>query len=163
MDTAIYDDTSENSSPKSFMLTVSGDSERKRQADATTLGVTANGGENGDLGSLVPTSGGTSLENRSEVGGSSCLLFGEKVAKNKVTFTAQLIAIFIVIVLSGVNLTLGGGSSGDSSLWVALLSSALGYVLPSPVLKYHKRGNRIGIARQASTVDAGALDNDGTQ
>ena len=44
----------------------------------------------------------------------------------------QVIILYTVIVVSIYNLTVG---HGDSTLWTALLSSSLGYLLPNPSLK----------------------------
>ena len=50
-----------------------------------------------------------------------------------ILFTFQSLIILIIICVSAYNLTV---NKGDSNLWTALLSSALGYVLPNPKLKY---------------------------
>jgi hypothetical protein len=59
-------------------------------------------------------------------------LFGQKCPRQEVVFLAQTGMIYIVILASIVNLSLG---IGESNLWVALLSSCLGYLLPNPTLK----------------------------
>lgn len=61
---------------------------------------------------------------------------GERVPKNKVTFFAQIIAIYIIIIVSAINLSIDRGSRQE--LWIVLLSSAVGYVLPSPTLKFRR-------------------------
>jgi len=48
-------------------------------------------------------------------------------------FLAQIILLFIVVITSIVNLSLG---NGDGQLWTALLSSSIGYILPPPSLKF---------------------------
>lgn len=50
----------------------------------------------------------------------------------KVIFAAQIGIIYIVAIVSLTNLTL---KIGDSNLWVALLASSLGYILPAPTLR----------------------------
>ena len=50
-------------------------------------------------------------------------------------FSAQISLIFIVIVVSLVNLTM---SWGNNELWTAILTGSLGYVLPNPKLKMEK-------------------------
>ena len=57
----------------------------------------------------------------------------KRVAKNLITFWAQIVAIYVVMVTSIVNLSL---DVPDRELWLVLLSSSLGYVLPSPGLKF---------------------------
>ena len=44
----------------------------------------------------------------------------------------QVVVLYTVIVVSIYNLTVG---HGDSTLWTALLSSSLGYLLPNPSMK----------------------------
>ncbi len=63
--------------------------------------------------------------------------FGERVPKAEIVFGSQVVMLYIVIIVCLVNLTMG---NGDSNLWTALLSSSLGYMLPSPTLKTVKRG-----------------------
>ena len=53
-------------------------------------------------------------------------LFGAECPKEEIVF------LYTVIVVSIYNLTVG---HGDSTLWTALLSSSLGYLLPNPSLK----------------------------
>ena len=57
----------------------------------------------------------------------------KRVAKNLITFWAQIVAIYVVMVTSIVNLSL---DVPDRELWLVLLSSSLGYVLPSTGLKF---------------------------
>lgn len=52
-------------------------------------------------------------------------------------FYAQILIIVIVVVASIVNLSLN--STQHTELWVAVLSTSLGAVLPSPKLKHTKR------------------------
>ena len=58
--------------------------------------------------------------------------FGTECPKEEIVFTCQVIVLYTVIVVSIFNLTIG---LGDSTLWTALLSSSLGYLLPNPSLK----------------------------
>ena len=50
----------------------------------------------------------------------------------KVIFAAQIGIIYVVVIGSLINLSL---EVGDSNLWVALLASSLGYILPAPSLR----------------------------
>ena len=62
-------------------------------------------------------------------------LCGIKTTRSHCVFACQIAIIYIVIVACIINLSLG---NGDSTLWTTLMSSSLGYVLPSPKLKVKK-------------------------
>lgn len=62
--------------------------------------------------------------------------FGSSTPKGQIIFIAQVIIIYVVIIVSILNLSL---ENGDSNLWSALLCSCLGYLLPSPSLKKDKK------------------------
>ena len=47
-----------------------------------------------------------------------------------VLFVAQVLAVYIVIAISLYNLTKGGE---NKELWISLLSSSVGYLLPCPI------------------------------
>lgn len=55
--------------------------------------------------------------------------FGRRVPQNEIVFFFQVILIYIVVGVSLFNLSQG---RGPDHLWVALLGSSLGYVLPNP-------------------------------
>lgn len=57
---------------------------------------------------------------------------GHKVYKAQVVFFAQVILVYVVVVASIINISLG---VGDRNLWIVLLSSSFGYLLPSPSLR----------------------------
>ena len=59
-------------------------------------------------------------------------LFGTECPKAEIVFLCQIIVLYTVIVVSIYNLTIG---QTDSTLWTALLSSSLGYLLPNPSMK----------------------------
>ena len=52
--------------------------------------------------------------------------------KGEIVFLCQVVVLNTVIVVSIYNLIVG---HGDSTLWTALLSSSLGYLLPNPSMK----------------------------
>jgi hypothetical protein len=84
---------------------------------------------------LPPT---TSVRSSSSSGGghSHWWIFGQKFPKNEVVFFVQIIIVYVVILTSLVNLTLQrGDNSGEQKLWIALLSSSLGYLLPNPSIR----------------------------
>ena len=60
---------------------------------------------------------------------------GNRVPKNQFTYISQILVIYAIIVTSIVHLSL---KSEDHELWLILLSSSLGYILPSPGLKFAK-------------------------
>ena len=59
-------------------------------------------------------------------------IFGRECLKEEIVFLCQVIILYTVIVVSIYNLTV---AHDDSTLWTALLSSSLGYLLPNPSLK----------------------------
>ena len=59
-------------------------------------------------------------------------IFGTECPNEEIVFFCQVITLYTVIVVSIYNLAVG---HGDSTLWTALLSSSLGYLLPNPSLK----------------------------
>ena len=59
-------------------------------------------------------------------------IFGRECTKEEIVFRCQVTILYTVIVVSIYNLTV---AHDDSTLWTALLSSSLGYLLPNPSLK----------------------------
>ena len=59
-------------------------------------------------------------------------IFGTECPKEEIVFLCQIIILYTVIVVSIYNLTTG---HADYTLWTALLSSSLGYLLPNPSMK----------------------------
>ena len=58
---------------------------------------------------------------------------GTECPKGEIVFLCQVVVLYTVIVVSiYINLTVG---HGDSTLWTALLSSSLEYLLPNPSMK----------------------------
>ena len=62
----------------------------------------------------------------------------DRIVKNRFTFL--LIVVYMIIVTSLVQISL---RSPDKELWLILLSSSIGYILPSPGLKFRKQTNPI--------------------
>jgi hypothetical protein len=62
-------------------------------------------------------------------------LSGHSVRKSQIVFFAQVILVYIVVISSIVNLSL---NIGDKDVWIILLGSAVGYLLPSPSLKHDR-------------------------
>ena len=61
---------------------------------------------------------------------------GNRVPKNQFTYISQIIVIYSIIATSTVRLSI---RSQDRELWLILLSSSLGYILPSQGLKFTKQ------------------------
>ena len=57
---------------------------------------------------------------------------GHVFPRSEIVFFIQVTIVFIVAIVSIVNITM---QHPDSQLWIALLSSSVGYILPSPNLK----------------------------
>ena len=53
-------------------------------------------------------------------------------ARSVAVFLSQLLLIYVVVIVSLYNLTQGKCTEEQRQLWVALLSSCLGYLLPNP-------------------------------
>jgi hypothetical protein len=64
----------------------------------------------------------TENEDRSNV-------WGRPLPKSEIVYFFQMMVVFIIIITSIVNLSL---QNGQKELWLTLLSSAIGYALPSP-------------------------------
>lgn len=61
-----------------------------------------------------------------------------KIKPDVVIFGAQVLLLFIVVITSLVNLSL---ERGNTNLWTMILTSCLGYMLPSPSYKKTKDPN----------------------
>jgi len=57
---------------------------------------------------------------------------GHKFPRSEVVFVTQTLILYVVVITSLVNLTIG---NEQNTLWTALLSSCLGYMLPNPSIK----------------------------
>lgn len=59
-------------------------------------------------------------------------LMGQKFPRTEVVYFSQTIILYIIIIVSLINLTRG---APDSNLWASTLSGSLGYMLPHPKIK----------------------------
>ena len=75
-----------------------------------------------------------STDNQSDDDNTPWHIFGIVCPKEEIVYLCQVIALYIVILISIYNLTAG---HDNSNLWTALLSSSLGYLLPNPTLRRH--------------------------
>jgi len=69
----------------------------------------------------------TSLSQSSD----SWVILGRKLPRGEIVFFCQMIILFTVILTCIINLSLGR----ESEMWLILLSTSLGAVLPNPDLK----------------------------
>ena len=70
------------------------------------------------------------VENRSN--GERWHLLGTRVPQAEIVYFCQMIIVYVIIITSIANLSIQNGST---ELWISLLSSCIGYALPSPKLK----------------------------
>ena len=77
---------------------------------------------------------------RTLFGMSKWCLFGKFVPRAEIVFISQVIAIYAIISASIYNLSV---DSEQTSLWVSLLSSCLGYLLPSPTINKEKNEENV--------------------
>lgn len=59
------------------------------------------------------------------------LFCSQKFPQTQIIFLLQVALIYIIVIASVVNLSVG---TPDRELWIALLGSCLGYLLPSPTI-----------------------------
>ena len=81
-------------------------------------------------------SGSDSIDNTSIDNTKNNTCCGNRVPKNQFTYISQIIVLYAIIATSIVHLSI---QSQDRELWLILLSSSLGYILPSPGLKFTKQ------------------------
>ena len=62
--------------------------------------------------------------------------FNNKIPKEELIYFSQVTLIFIVVIACITNLSLG---NEHETVWISLLCSSLGYILPAPTLKERKR------------------------
>ena len=60
-------------------------------------------------------------------------ILGKQFPRSEIKFFTQVIILYIVIITCLVNLSLG--KSDLTALWISLLSSCIGYLLPSPYIR----------------------------
>lgn len=72
---------------------------------------------------------------------------GTRVPKNQVTYLTQVVLVFCIIAVSLSQIIM---QSSDRELWLVLLSTSIGYVLPSPRLRFLKP--KISVTSAAATA-----------
>ena len=74
----------------------------------------------------------------------------DRIVKNRFTFFfAKIIVVYTTIITSLVQISL---RSPDKELWLILLSSSIGYILPSPGLIFRKQANPISADEKDSPI-----------
>lgn len=73
----------------------------------------------------------TTLHNAPSTASDSWVFLGTKLPKSEIVFFSQIIILYIVIITCIVNLSIGN----ESEMWLILLSTSLGAILPNPDLK----------------------------
>ena len=96
----------------------------------------------------------------SETGTGGCSIRGHKdcryrMPKNTLTFLSQIIVVYGIISVSINHLSV---QSPNQELWLILLSSAFGYILPSPGLKYLKPAQANTLQSTESPVRSNDID-----
>jgi p-aminobenzoyl-glutamate transporter AbgT len=78
---------------------------------------------------------------RGSSAGSEAWVFGGKtLPRSEIVFFCQMLILVIVILASVINLSLGA----QSDLWIVLLSTSIGAILPNPNLKRsHDRKEKV--------------------
>lgn len=64
---------------------------------------------------------------------SSWIFFGKRIPRSQVLFFVQVLLVTIIITVSIINLTVAD-TCEETTVWVAILSSSVGYMLPAPKL-----------------------------
>lgn len=62
-------------------------------------------------------------------------IFGYNVPKQEVVYFSQILALYLVIFVCLINLSIG---NDRNDIWISLLSASVGYLLPNPSLKQRK-------------------------
>lgn len=118
--------------------------------------VTTDEGRGDFVRSPSAISAGTSAVGGCSVGGKKDCQY--RVPKNTLTFLSQIIVVYGIISVSVYHLSV---QSPNQELWLVLLSSAFGYILPSPGLKYLKPAfNTVKVTESAGVngVDASVTE-----
>lgn len=92
--------------------------------------------ESGQVEEQIDECDGPQMDNIFETGTTSPTywnLCGDDVPRSQFVFFAQLLVILIILIVSIINLSIVN-TCEETTVWVALLSSAVGYALPAPKL-----------------------------
>ncbi len=61
----------------------------------------------------------------------SWIIFGKRIPRSEIVFLCQIVLIFFIVTFAVANLALTK-TCEEATVWVAILSSSVGYMLPSP-------------------------------
>ena len=81
--------------------------------------------------------------------------FGSRCPRQEIVFFAQALLVYMVVIASIVNLSC---TDVNMSLWVALLSSSIGIMLPSPSVKNPFKRHGVGDGSRARYVPDVGID-----
>lgn len=70
------------------------------------------------------------------------VFWGRRLPKAEIVFFSQIIILYIVIITCIINLSIGS----QADMWLILLSTSLGAILPNPNLKISKKERDISPA-----------------
>ena len=79
------------------------------------------------------------IDSPSQTSSRPWLIGDTEIPSSEIVFFSQILVVYIIIITCIINLSL---SNGPHDLWVALMSSSLGYILPSPAIAKRKHINR---------------------
>ena len=74
-------------------------------------------------------------------------VLGTKIHKSQVTYFCQVIILYVMICTSLYNLSSKNIKGEDKTLWVSLLCSSIGYLLPSPTYSNGRKNTYVGPAK----------------
>lgn len=86
-------------------------------------------------------------------------LCGKEIPRGEVVFFSQIIIVYIVILASLINLSF---DIGNQSFFICLISSCLGYLLPSPNLSIKKQNFAIPVPEHSNS-NSDVLDGASTE
>lgn len=72
------------------------------------------------------------IESSSEISSRPWCCCNKEIPSSEIVFFTQIIVVYLVIITCIANLTLG---NNPHDLWISLLASSLGYILPSPTMR----------------------------
>lgn len=78
------------------------------------------------------------LEESESVNSTDWVMFGNHFPRSEVRFFAQVVILYVVIITCLANLSVG--NTNHESLWISLLCSCIGYLLPSPHISSKSKG-----------------------
>jgi hypothetical protein len=68
-------------------------------------------------------------------------MMGRSCPRSEVKYGVQVVILYVVILTCLINLSIG--KSDLNALWISLLSSCIGYLLPSPYISKRKRQDNV--------------------